>query len=154
MLLKKKTGVSHRPPTSHRRPSGGSPGPEHRSSLASLLLNLNTSAVSSISATIGGSARLAERGSDEEAYYRQQHLENNTFDQEVVPGAFHSQHQQHQQQDSNSTGDGQGCFVAGEEVRVVVVNIKDVRISDWKGQVRDWDIVPQDGSAPAINGAR
>ncbi|KAH6888075.1 hypothetical protein B0T10DRAFT_489460 [Thelonectria olida] len=135
--------VSHRPPTQGRRPSGGSPGPEHRSSLASLLLNLNTSALSSISATIGGAARLVPGGSEEEKYYREQHLENNTFDEEAQPFA----------RETEAVEDGgRGCFVAGEEVRVVLVDIKHVRISDWKGTVRDWALVPEDESL--VNGAR
>jgi hypothetical protein len=129
------SGVSHRPPTHGRRPSGGSPGPEHRSSLASLLLNLNTSALSSISATIGGAARLVPSGTEEEKYYREQHLENNTFDESAA---------QPFQRDNGPVEDGgRNCFVAGEEVRVVSVDIKDVRISDWKGTVRDWAIVPE-----------
>ncbi|GAO15458.1 uncharacterized protein UV8b_02210 [Ustilaginoidea virens] len=126
--------VSHRPPTQSRRMSGGSPGPEHRSSLASLLLNLNSTAVSSISATIGGAARLAPSGSDEEKFYTEQHLANNTFEEGDALSL----------QDTNS-GDAntQGShFVAGEEVRVIVVDIKDIRISDWKGTVRDWALQP------------
>ncbi|KHO00183.1 FMN-binding split barrel-related protein [Metarhizium album ARSEF 1941] len=127
---------SHRPPTQGRRMSGGSPGPEHRSSLASLLLNLNSSAVSSISATIGGAARLAPPGSDEEKYFTEQHLANNTF--EEGEASF--------RQDSNTSSDGRRSrFVAGEEVRVIIVDIKDVRISDWKGTVRDWALVPDAG---------
>lgn len=137
-------GSSHRPPTSGRRPSGGSPGPEHRSSLASLLLNLNTAAVSSISATINGTARLVDNGSDEEKFYRDAHLENNTFDegQTFNPSV--------QAEDG-----GRGCFVAGEEVRVIVVRIKDVRISDWKGAVRDYVLNESAAAAPPqINGTR
>ncbi|KAI0018151.1 pyridoxamine 5'-phosphate oxidase [Xylariomycetidae sp. FL0641] len=137
--------VSHRPPTQGRRPSGGSPGPEHRSSLASLLINLNTSAMSSISATINGTAKMVERGSDEERYYRDQHLENNTFDAES--SAFNRQPQVPQEDG------GRECFVAAEEVRVVLVQIKDIRTSDWKGGVRDWVLVPESGSAP-VNGIR
>ncbi|KZZ96104.1 FMN-binding split barrel-related protein [Moelleriella libera RCEF 2490] len=138
--------VSHRPPTQGRRMSGGSPGPEHRSSLASLLLNLNSTAMSSISATIGGAARLAPAGSEEEKYYTEQHLANNTFDEEGQ-ALFRA--------DSHSGGGGggggtrQGHFVAGEEVKVIVVDIKDVRISDWKGAVRDWVLVPD---AHFVNG--
>ncbi|KAJ4249013.1 hypothetical protein FALCPG4_004955 [Fusarium falciforme] len=131
--------VSHRPPTHGRRLSGGSPGPEQRSSLASLLLNLNTSQLSSISATIGGAARLVPSGTEEERYYRQQHLENNTFEEVDI--------QRFQQGNGNggngpAQDGGRNCFVAGEEVRVVSVDIRDVRISDWKGTVRDWEIVP------------
>ncbi|GJC97724.1 pyridoxamine 5'-phosphate oxidase [Colletotrichum higginsianum] len=125
-----------------RRLSGGSPGPEHRSSLASLLLNLNTAAVSSISATINGTASLVDNGSDEEKFYREAHLENNTFDegQSFNPSV--------QAEDG-----GRGCFVAGEEVRVIVVKIKDVRISDWKGAVRDY-VLAEEIAAPQLNGVR
>ncbi|ORY55249.1 uncharacterized protein BCR38DRAFT_452519 [Pseudomassariella vexata] len=134
--------VSHRPPTQSRRPSGGSPGPEHRSSLASLLLNMNSSAISSISATINGTATLVSQGSAEETYYRNQHLENNTFDSEN-PFVFN-------QQQTNQEDGGRECFVAGEEVRVIVVSIKDIRTSDWKGGVKDWVLSPATG--PAANG--
>jgi hypothetical protein len=134
--------VSHRPPTSGRRLSGGSPGPEHRSSLASLLLNLNTSAVSSISATISGEARMVEPGTEEERFYRKAHLENNTFEGEgpsfggrresVAPGG---------------ATEGRSLEEDDEEVRVIVVAIRDVRISDWKGAVSDYVLV-----APGENG--
>ncbi|KAK3372382.1 hypothetical protein B0H63DRAFT_527229 [Podospora didyma] len=139
--------VSHRPATTtqQRRLSGGSPGPEARSSLAALLFNLNTSAVSSISATINGSARLVERGSDEEKFYREKHLENNTFDTAAAPGGqlWERENSNSVRQQQPSEGDGgRGCFVAGEEVRVIVVAIRDVRIADWKGEIRDWVIAP------------
>ncbi|KAI1359080.1 pyridoxamine 5'-phosphate oxidase [Xylaria arbuscula] len=136
--------VSHRPPTQGRRASGGSPGPEHRSSLASMLINLNTSAMSSISATINGTAHLVPPGSDEEKYYREQHLENNTFDSEGLL-SFNRQPQ------SPVEDGGRECFVAGEEVRVILVHIKDIRTSDWKGGVRDWVLASGDNSA-AVNG--
>lgn len=127
--------------------SGGSPGPEHRSSLASLLLNLNSTAVSSISATIGGEAHLAPSGSEEERYFTEQHLANNTFkEREPMEPTF--------RQTSNpgpgtETGARNGHFMDGEEVRVIIVSIKDVRISDWKGTVRDWAVVPDIGQ---VNG--
>ncbi|KAI0394484.1 pyridoxamine 5'-phosphate oxidase [Xylariaceae sp. FL0594] len=145
--------VSHRPPTHSRRPSGGSPGPEHRSSLASLLINLNTSAMSSISATINGVAELVPPGSDEEKYYRDQHLENNTFDA-APENSFDRQRRNGPVEDG-----GRECFVAGEEVRVIRVRIRDIRTSDWKGGVRDYvlDAPPsQGGSAAAavVNGVR
>ncbi|KAI0835468.1 hypothetical protein F5Y06DRAFT_135427 [Hypoxylon sp. FL0890] len=140
--------VSHRPPTQGRRMSGGSPGPEHRSSLASLLLNLNTSAISSISATINGTAELVARGSDEEQFYRSQHLENNTFDSEGGV-AFNGGGPAHATQEDG----GRECFVAGEEVRVILVHIKDIRTSDWKGSVKDWVLVPEGGEAN-VNGVR
>ncbi|KAI1140912.1 hypothetical protein F5Y05DRAFT_291208 [Hypoxylon sp. FL0543] len=140
--------VSHRPPTQGRRMSGGSPGPEHRSSLASLLLNLNTSAISSISATINGTAELVARGSDEEKFYRSQHLENNTFDSEGGVAFNGGGPAQATQEDG-----GRECFVAGEEVRVILVHIKDIRTSDWKGSVKDWVLVPEGGEV-SVNGVR
>jgi len=46
-------------------------------------------------------------------------------------------------------------------VRVVVVAIRDVRIADWKGAVRDWVLVPNPGNITAeqatqqeVNGIR
>ncbi|KAI1468390.1 uncharacterized protein F4812DRAFT_426533 [Daldinia caldariorum] len=147
--------VSHRPPTQGRRMSGGSPGPESRSSLASLLLNLNTSAISSISATINGTAELVAPGSAEEEFYRGQHLENNTFDSEGGSGgggggfaaAFNGGLTREAREDG-----GRECFVAGEEVRVILVHIKDIRTSDWKGSVKDWVLVPDENPAPTVNG--
>ncbi|KAK4162507.1 pyridoxamine 5'-phosphate oxidase [Cladorrhinum sp. PSN259] len=128
--------VSHRPANTAsqaRRLSSGSTQtqteqqhPQH-SSLAALLFNLNTSAVSSISATINGSARLVERGTEEEKYYSDIHLANNTFE-------------------SNSASAVLGLpeEAAGvpphNDARVIVVGIKDVRTADWKGNVRDWVI--------------
>lgn len=83
-----------------------------------------------------------ENGSDEEKSYREAHLENNTFDegQTFNPSV--------QAEDG-----GRGCFVAGEEVRVIVVKIKDVRISDWKGAVRDY-VLTEENVAPQVNGVR
>ncbi|KAK0749250.1 hypothetical protein B0T18DRAFT_436839 [Schizothecium vesticola] len=147
--------VSHRPTTSTaaRRLSAGTPAPPD-SSLAALLFNLNSSAVSSISATINGEARLVAAGSDEERFYRAKHLEANTFDgggggggdllrrESVVGGG--------------GEDGGRGCFVAGEEVRVIVVAIRDVRIADWKGAVRDWVIAPAtaEEAHQGVNGVR
>lgn len=102
--------------------------------------------MSSISATINGSARLVEPDTDEERFYRRAHLENNTFEGDggsgfnpfgqiasgMGPGAAAA---------ATTEDGGRECFVAGEEVRVIVVDIKDVRISDWKGNVKDWILV-------------
>jgi hypothetical protein len=151
--------VSHRPPTTNRRGSTdrtGSPPPEaSRSSLAALLLNLNTSALSSISATINGEARLVDRDTDEERYYKEQHLDNNTFsdgEEGQSQGAFWDEREK---QDG-----GRGIFIEGEEVRVVVVKITNGRVSDWKGDVRDWSLVGVEtevgnnsiGNATLVNG--
>ncbi|KAH8908064.1 hypothetical protein BR93DRAFT_937355 [Coniochaeta sp. PMI_546] len=139
--------VSHRPPTSGRRLSGGSPGPEHRSSLASLLLNLNTQAVSSISATISGEAKLVEPGTEEEKFYREAHLENNTFEGEGPSFAT--------RRDSvapRQAGEERGAD-EDEDVRVIVVAIRDVRISDWKGAVSDYVLVaPGENNGARVNG--
>lgn len=131
--------VSHRPPTTNRRMSAnersGSPPPEaSRSSLATLLLNLNTSALSSISATINGDAKLVERGTEEETYYKEQHLDNNTFE-EGLNGERRGAWGAMETEDG-----GRGIFIEGEEVRVVVVAIRDGRVADWKGAVRDWSL--------------
>ncbi|KAL2754071.1 hypothetical protein ACRALDRAFT_1075964 [Sodiomyces alcalophilus JCM 7366] len=151
--------VSHRPPTTSRRPSGGSPTREpNHSSLAALLLNLNNSAVSSISATINGTARLIDHGSEEERFYRAQHLENNTFDNEGI--SFGSPLSEPTGAGTPSTPSvqvedgGRGCFVAGEDVRVIAVSISDVRISDWKGSVRDYVLTGEGAPGAAINGVR
>jgi len=140
--------VSHRPPTTGRRGSGGgSPPPEARSnSLAALLLNLNTSALSSISATINGEARLVECGIEEEKYLKEMHLENNTFGDEAAEGEGANQNGQSVRRNLDTdTGDGgRGCFIEGEEVRVVVVKIRDGRVADWKGAVRDWSLRSED----------
>ncbi|KAF4124497.1 Pyridoxamine 5'-phosphate oxidase [Geosmithia morbida] len=142
--------VSHRPPTHQRRPSGGSPAPEPRSSLAELLINLNSSQLSSISATIGGEARIVEGGSEEEQYFRARHLDNHTYEEGV------RLNRQDQGQGSNGTTESSNRvthFVPGEEVSVIVVTIKDARISDWKGTVRDWALEPRTSTAAVSNGA-
>jgi len=141
--------VSHRPPTRTADPGReGSPPPQAaaRSSLASLLLNINTSALSRISATINGDARIVELGSDEEKWCKDMHLENNTFGDAEEPSLFGAA--------SGASGDGgRGCFIEGEEVRVVVVKINDGRIADWKGGVQDWVIADEDAGR-MVNGVR
>ncbi|KKK16496.1 hypothetical protein P175DRAFT_0500784 [Aspergillus ochraceoroseus IBT 24754] len=140
--------VSHRPPTRAPNPGGardGSPPPAAtRSSLASLLLNLNTSALSSISTTITGTARFLEPGSEEETWCKERHLENNTFEEEM--SVFGEQQQPGQRRPSISI-DG--------DVRVVVVRVQEGRIADWKGGVRDWVVVQEGDESsgePLVNG--
>jgi hypothetical protein len=145
--------VSHRPATNNsataaRRLSGGDSDSRGRSSLAELLLGLNSAAVSSISATINGDARLVESDTDEERWYKARHLENNTFD--ATGGASAAAELR---RESVVPGTEEGRYVTGEDVRVVVVGIRDVRISDWKGAVRDWVLVPsQEGEGVTVNG--
>ncbi|KAK0737434.1 hypothetical protein B0T21DRAFT_286780 [Apiosordaria backusii] len=140
--------VSHRPTTtsqSRRLSNGTGHSPsrlpaEPPSSLAALLFNLNTSAVSSISATINGSARLVERGSEEEKYYRDIHLANNTFDSATGPA-----------EEPSAREDDERARL--HDARVIVVGIRDVRIADWKGAVRDWVISsPEDAARGQVNG--
>ncbi|GAQ04770.1 pyridoxamine 5'-phosphate oxidase C1952.08c homolog [Aspergillus lentulus] len=141
--------VSHRPPTRAPNPSGqrdGSPPPvATRSSLASLLLNLNTSALSSISTTITGTARFLETGSEEEAWCKEKHLENNTFEEEL--GMFGQQQQ--------AAGHRRPSLSIDNDVRVVTVRVREGRIADWKGGVRDWKLVSeseQQVDEPLVNG--
>ncbi|KAM3079796.1 hypothetical protein ACMFMF_003218 [Clarireedia jacksonii] len=135
--------VSHRPPTSNRaasppRQAGG------RSSLAEMLIGLNASAISSISATINGEARIVEQGGEEEKWLREKHLENCVFMGEEALGT--------------GEGDGGRVFVEGEEVMVVSVKVGDGRVSDWKGGVRDWVLRGTEGEngapaePPLVNG--
>lgn len=133
--------VSHRPPTRAPDPTReGSPPPQAtRSSLASLLLNINTSALSSISATINGEARIIEQGSEEENWCKEKHLENNTFgDQAREERGFFGATQNAPQ---SAVDGGASCFIEGEEVRVVLVGVREGRIADWKGGVKDWTLV-------------
>jgi hypothetical protein len=113
--------------------------------LASLLLNLNTSALSSISTTITGSARVLETGSEEEAWYKERHLENNTFEEEM---SFLGQQQQQQ------LGQRRPSLSIGDDARVVAVRVREGRIADWKGGVRDWQVVLEGEDQPAtlVNG--
>lgn len=137
--------VSHRPPTRNPDPTReGSPPPQAtRSSLASLLLNLNTSALSSISATINGEARMVEEGSEEEKWCKDIHLDNNTFGDQAAEerGLFGSTPQAPDECDG-----GASCYIEGEEVRVVLLDVKEGRIADWKGGVKDWILAAPEGS--------
>lgn len=127
--------VSHRPPTrtSHGEREGSPPPAATRSSLASLLLNLNTSALSSISTTITGQARFLEPNSEEEKWCKERHLENNTFEEEEI--TLFGQQQQDPSQRRPS-------LAIDTDVRVVTVQVREGRIADWKGGVRDWILLP------------
>ncbi|EGD86205.1 hypothetical protein H112_07133 [Trichophyton rubrum D6] len=143
--------VSHRPPT-RTRDAGreGSPPPAAtQSSLATLLLNLNTSAMSSISTTIIGEARVLDVGSEEEKWCRERHLESNTFiADEGGIGVFSSSGQARQ----GGTGEQERRpSIMDDDVNVVVVAVKEGRIADLKGGVRDWAVVTEgqvNGVAP------
>jgi hypothetical protein len=140
--------ISHRPPTLSQ--PGRSPS----------LLGMNTASLSRISATINGVAELVPSGSDEEKWYKTQHVANNTFGPSedeaqsgsLMQGGLWGSGNGVARDDDTVEGDGgTKWYVEGEEVRVVVVKIRDGRISDWKGQVRDWTLETDDAAA-GING--
>lgn len=142
--------VYHRPPTtSGRRLSGGAA--EGVSPMASLLMNMNSSAVSSISATIGGEARLVEPGTEEDRFYKGKHLENNTFEGQSGGPVFGAG-----RRDSMVGVAGGDGPAEEDDVRVIVVGIRDVRISDYKGGVSDYVLVPpEEGDGQEqVNGMR
>ncbi|KAK4950259.1 hypothetical protein LTR10_011240 [Elasticomyces elasticus] len=128
--------VSSRPPNvasageRERSPVGG-----RSSSLATMLMQLNSAAVSSISATINGETSVLELGSEEERWCRERHLENNTFD--TSNDGASGGRELFGRQDGGEDG-GRGSYIEDSEVRVVVVRIRDGRISDWKGGVKDF----------------
>ncbi|KAG8534328.1 uncharacterized protein KY384_001172 [Bacidia gigantensis] len=149
--------ISHRPPTRTPDPTReGSPPPQAtRSSLATMLLNINTSELSSISATINGEAILVQPGTEEERWCKEKHLENNNFGDQAreEQGLFGST--PHAPSDG-----GTSCFIEGEEVRVVLVGVREGRIADWKGGVKDWSLssppspANSRGREPLTNGIR
>ena len=133
--------ISHRPATRSDPEREGSPPPAATgSSLASLLLGLNTAALGRISATINGTARVLDPGAEEDLWCREKHVEN------------------HQFKDGEGQGDGVGeeggYYIEGEDVRVVVVSITEGRVADWKGGVQDWVIGDEEDSRPLVNGIR
>jgi hypothetical protein len=151
--------VSHRPPTAARHATAGRegspPAAATRSSLASLLLNINTSALSSISTTITGEAHFVERGSEEEKWCKEAHLANNTFGDQAreEAGFFGGQPPNAETLEGGSSS----CYIEGDDVRVVVVRVKEGRIADWKGGVKDWLIIDDDdeqGAAQASERGR
>jgi hypothetical protein len=141
--------ISHRPPTLSGSPNTAAAAlptatSEHRSSLANLLLGLNSASLSRISVSLNGSAKFLEPGSDEEAWCKSKHRENNTFDEtggDVNPfGAGNGV----EQADA-------GSYIEGEEVKVVLVKISDGRISDWKESVTDF-VLEEGGGASGGRG--
>jgi hypothetical protein len=113
---------------------------------------MNTASLSRISTTINGIAETVPAGSDQEAWYKAQHLANNTFSssgEETYPssptdgGLWGGGRISADPAGNSEAGEGDGgtkCYVEGKEVRVVVVRIRDGRIADWEGQVRDWSL--------------
>lgn len=153
--------VSHRPPTLSqpgRSPSPTRPGPRS-GSLAELLLGMNTASLSRISTTINGMAEIVAHGSEEESWYKAQHLANNTFEpsegeqfsSSPVGGGLWGARGRAEENEETREGDGGKCYVEGEDAIVVVVKIRDGRVADWKGQVRDW-VLGGDEYTGLVNG--
>jgi hypothetical protein len=125
---------------------------------------MNTASLSRISTTINGIAELVPFGTEEEAWYKAQHLANNTFGQggesvyssspvgEGLWGGGGLGGTGGTIDEGYREGDGgTKCYVEGEQVRVVIVRVRDGRIADWKGQVRDWSVT-ENGPAVHMNG--
>ena len=94
-----------------------------------------------------GEARLVDRHSDEENWCRKKHMENNTFDDEaeVSQRIFGSS----PPPDSLGHRDAAPA-VEEEDIRVVLVNVQQGRIADWKGGVKDWRV--SDEAAASVDG--
>lgn len=159
--------VSARPPTAKRAASPTRNEEGATSSLAALLMGMNSAEMGKISATINGTAAVLERGSEVEAWCQEQHLRFNGFSdlsrtttatgQVPVPmpavnGGSAGVGLAQLSGSPNETfdfGKGQGHDrrledavrqQEEEDVRVVVVRIRDGRIADWNGRVRDFVI--------------
>jgi hypothetical protein len=138
--------VSHRPPTLASSEVQFSSSPEsgiRASGLASLLAGMNSAALSRISVSINGKARILQEGSEEAAWFKARHKEHNTFGDTVDNSDVLG---------SSDETSGAGCYIEGQEVRVVVVDIVDGRISDWQGMTKDFTIEEETGGR-LINGA-
>ena len=93
-----------------------------QSALATLLTNLNSASLSSISATLFGNAHVLAPGTPEEEYYRRVHTDN-------------------------CVGAGESlCYLEGADSRIVVVTVNWTRVADHKGLVSDW-VAPGQGEA-------
>ncbi|KAF2397372.1 hypothetical protein EJ06DRAFT_532991 [Trichodelitschia bisporula] len=131
--------ISHRPPTLSTSPPGSNAAEPQgvRSSMAALLMGMNSASLSRISVSMNGTAKILEPGSEEEAWCKEQHRENNKFGDSTSFDPF-----------GGVVGEcGDESYIEGEEVQVVTVEIMDGRISDVRGGVKDWVV------GPAVNGA-
>lgn len=120
---------------------------------------MNTASLSRISTTINGVAEIVPSGSEQEGWYKAQHLANNTFgpsdednfSSSPVGGGLWGGPGREEDEETREGDGGTKSWVESDEVRVVVVKIRDGRIADWKGQVRDW-IVGGESEAGLTNG--
>ncbi|QIW99219.1 hypothetical protein AMS68_004737 [Peltaster fructicola] len=134
--------VSARPPNAGGRERSPVGTRTQRSSLANMLMQMNSTAVSNISTTINGEARILESGSEEERWCKEQHVVNNTFEDESNgQGLFRTS--------SEDDPQARTSLIEDQQARVVVVRIRDGRISDWKGGIKDWVVAD---SSPLVNG--
>jgi len=169
--------VSHRPPTlgdssasnAQGRRAGSPPPSAARSSLASLLLGMNTAALSRISVTLNGEAEILRKGSEEEKWCKARHIENNTFNSQEQQGGGGAGTGLGEGifgggvtgmggfgggggRGEDSGDGGTGCYVEDEDAQVVVVRIKEGRIADWRGEVRDFAVGEGVGRGTLTNG--
>lgn len=110
-----------------------------------MLMQMNSTAVSSISTTINGEVTILERGSREEQWCKDQHLANNTFEDEGNGVELFR---------ATSIGDGgRSSYIDDQDAKVVVVHIRDGRMSDWRGTVKDWIVSDATEGDKTVNGA-
>jgi len=86
-----------------------------------------------------------EKGSPEEKWCKEAHLANNTFGDQAreEAGLFGGQPPSAGALDGG-VGRSSSCYIEGEDVRVVIVRVREGRIADWKGGVKDWAVVDED----------
>ncbi|GAB7345941.1 hypothetical protein MBLNU457_4170t2 [Dothideomycetes sp. NU457] len=147
--------VSARPPNSNAARPASPEGRRNagRSSLAALLMGMNATAMGSISATINGTAMVLEKGCEEEKWCKERHLANNTFEDQEGGSAGQGRQQEFFSGSPSAAGGDGGLetFIRDEDVRVVVVRIREGRIADWKGKVSDW-VLAEPGQQGLSNG--
>jgi hypothetical protein len=93
-------------------------------------MGLNSASISRISVSLNGTAQFLEPGGEEESWCKAKHKESNAFGEGTQPDPF----------GIGGADAGAGSYIEGEEVRVVLVKIKDGRISDWQESVKDFSI--------------
>lgn len=86
-----------------------------------------------------------EKGSPEEKWCKEAHLANNTFGDQAKEeaGLFGGQPPSAGALEGG-VGGNSSCYIEGEDVRVVIVRVREGRIADWKGGVKDWVLVDED----------
>lgn len=92
-----------------------------------------------------------EQGSEEEKWCKAQHLANNTFDTSAGGGAPPTSVLSSSPSQGLAGDGGREYFIEDQDVRVVVVRIRDGRIADWKGGVSDW-VLTSESSEGLVNG--